>query len=204
MNISKAVRSAMVALIGAATFVGTAQAADAAKPDPLTTDLATLWTTVLQTPSAQNSFGSGGTAFACWDLGGHVVAPLGPAGVPSCTVRPGTRIFEAGSTVECSTFEGTAEAELATCARQSDVPVAPQVTLDGHSVPVSEVQTPVLSITLPADNVFGLPAGSQGKSVAHGWVTLLNPLSANKTHTIKITGSVTGTPVETTIIVNPH
>ena len=36
--------------------------------------------------------------------------------------------------------------------------VAPSVTVDGKSVPVTEVETPLLNITLPADNIFG-PVG---------------------------------------------
>ena len=77
--------------------------ADPAKK--LDNNLAALWTTILQTPSAQNPFGTGGTTFACVDLGG-TVAPFGPNGVASCTVKPGTKIYVAASSVECSTFEG--------------------------------------------------------------------------------------------------
>ena len=46
----------------------------------------------------------------------------------------------------------------------SDVQVAPTVTVDGKSVPVTEVETPLLNITLPADNIFG-PA-SRGRQVS--------------------------------------
>jgi hypothetical protein len=80
----------------------------------LESNLAALWTTVLETPSAQNSFGTGGSAFACWDFGA-TVAPFGPSGVESCTVKSGTKIFVVGSSVECSTFEGTTEAALRAC-----------------------------------------------------------------------------------------
>jgi len=161
-----------------------------------------LWTTILQTPSAQNPFGTGGIKFACVDLGG-TVAPFGPEGAEKCTVKPGTKIFIAASTVECSTFEGngTTDAELRACAVGGDVKVAPTVTVDGKSVPVSGVETSLLNITLPADNVFGAPAGMTGQSVAHGWVTLLNPPTPG-THTIVITGSVAGN-VTTTIDVAP-
>jgi hypothetical protein len=41
--------------------------ASAAPVKKLESNLAVLWTTVLETPSAQNSFGTGGSAFACWD-----------------------------------------------------------------------------------------------------------------------------------------
>jgi hypothetical protein len=160
-------------------------------------NLAELWTAVLQTPSAQNSFGSGGDDFACWDLGG-TVAPFAPTGVESCTVKPGTKIFVLGNSVECSTFEGngSTEAELRNCARETDLPDAPGVTLDGNPLTVIEAETPLLEIVLPADNIFGLPAGTQGLSVGHGWVALVNPLTPGN-HTIVI-GEIT-----TTIIVKP-
>ena len=102
-------------------------------------------------------------------------------------MKPGTKVFIAASSFECSTFEGngTTEAQLRTCARLSDVQVAPTVIVDGKSVPVAEVETPLLNIVLPADNIFGQPAGTQGLSVGHGWVALLHPLTPG-THTIVI------------------
>jgi hypothetical protein len=102
-----------------------------------------------------------------------------------------------GSSVECSTFEGTTEAELRECARETDVQAAPTVTLDGRSVPIAEAETPLLNIVLPADNLFGLPAGTSGLSVGHGWVALLHPLPPG-THTIVIDSTIT-----TTIVVTP-
>ena len=156
---------------------------------------------MLETPSAQNPFGSGGAAFACWDLGG-TVAPFAPGGVESCTVKPGTKIFVAASSFECSTFEGhgTTETQLRECARQMDVQVAPMVTVDDRSVAVTEVETQLLNIVLPADNLFGLPTGTQGLSVGHGWVAALHPLTPG-THTIVVdTGTST---ITTTIVVQP-
>jgi hypothetical protein len=186
-------------LVAVALCLGAPTAgADTAKK--LDNNLAALWTTVLETPSAQNSFGTGGAAFACWDLGRGTVAPFAPGGVESCTVKPGTKIFVTAASFECSTFEGngTTEAELRRCARNGDAEVAPTVTVDGKSVPVTEVETPLLNIVLPADNIFGLPAGTQGLSVAHGWVTLLQPLRPG-TYTIVIDNKVT-----TTIVVQPR
>ncbi len=161
---------------------------------------------MLETPSAQNPFGSGGPASACFDLG-RTVAPFGPKGAESCTVKPGTKVFVAASSVECSTFEGdeTTEAELRACAREGDVPVAPTVSVDGKSVPVAEVETPLLNIVLPAGNLFELPAGTQGLSVGHGWVALLHPLTPG-THTIVIVTADPPDPpttITTTIVVKP-
>ena len=173
-------------VLTAVTLGLTAPAASAA-PAPVKFDanLAALWTRVFETPSAQNSFGTGGAAFGCWNLGRGTVSPFGPSGIDSCTVKPGTKIFVAASSFECSTIEGngTTEAELRTCAEQSDVQTAPSVTVDGHAVPVKEVETRLMNMVLPADNIFGLPAGTTGLSVGHGWVAHLHPLTPG-THTI--------------------
>ncbi len=198
-------RFARILLLGAVTLCVLAPAASAVPTKKLENNLAALWTAALETPSAQNPFGTGGPASGCFDLG-HTVAPLAPGGVESCTVKPGTKIFVAANTFECSTFAGdtpgvaATEAELRACARQNDVQSAPTVTVDGQSVAVAEVETRLLQIALPADNIFGLPAATQGQSVAHGWVTLLHPLTPG-THTIVIgTGAST---ITTTIIVSP-
>jgi hypothetical protein len=195
-------RLVVVLSLAAVTLGLAAPAASAAPPSvKIDADLTALWTKVLETPSAQNSFGTGGEAFGCWSLGG-TVAPFGPNGVASCTVKPGIKLFVAASSFECSTFEGngSTEAQLRNCARQMDVQVAPSVTVDGQSVPVTEAETRLLNIVLPADNIFGLPAGTTGLSVGHGWVALLHPLTPG-THTIVIDGSAPG--ITTTIIVKP-
>jgi hypothetical protein len=201
-------RLTRILLLVAALCLGAPTAgADAATP-PLDNNITALWTTILQTPSAQNSFGTGGAKFGCWDLGG-TVAPFGPApaGVESCTVKSGTQIFVAASSVECSTIPGdeppnppgTTEDELRKCAVKNDVKVTPSVTVDGVSVPVTEVETPLLKIVLPNHNIFGDPAGTTGQSVAHGWVTLLQPLTPG-THTIVIENHKSPT-ITTTIVV---
>ncbi len=185
-------------IFAAIAFFAVAPAASAAPAKKSSNDLSALWTAVFQTPSAQNPFGTGGPTSGCFVLGG-TVAPFAPTSVDSCTVKPGTKVFVTAHSVECSTFEdnGTTEAELRRCARAGDTPVAPTVTVDGKAAPVAEVETPLLHIVLPADNVFGLPAGTQGLSVAHGWVVLLHPLTPG-THTIVINSNVT-----TTIVIKP-
>jgi hypothetical protein len=189
---------AALTVLAMVACVGAAPAANAALQNKLDGTLAALWTSVLETPSAQNSFGTGGAEFNCWDLG-RTVAPFDPTAVDSCTVRPGTGIFVVGHSSECSTFEGngTTDAELRTCARNSDPTTPPTISVDGTPVPVTEAETPLLEITLPADNIFGLPAGTEGLSVAHGWVALLHPLTPG-THTIVIS---TGTSTVTTKII---
>jgi hypothetical protein len=159
---------------------------------------------VLQTPIAQNPFTGGSPCVAL----GRTLAPFGGASDKSCTVKPGTNIFVAASSVECSNVEdppffGEDEPQLRACAKREDVKVAPIVTVDGKSVPVTEVETPLLNIDLPKDNIFGKPEGTQGLSVGHGWVTLLHPLTPG-THTIVITGAVLPGTFTTTInVVQP-
>ena len=174
--------------------------ASAVPVNKLDANLAAVWTTVLQTPDPQNPFGTGGAAYACLNLGG-TVAPFGPKGVDSCTVKPGTQVFVTASSFECSTFEGngTTEAQLRACARKYDAQVAPSVTVDGASVPVTEAETPLLHIVLPQNNIFGQPAGTTGLSVGHGWAALLHPLTPG-THAIVIH---TDPVVTTKIIVQP-
>jgi hypothetical protein len=80
------------------------------------------------------------------------------------------------------------------------VSVAPSVTVDGGAVPVVEVETGLLNIVLPEENIFGQPVGTTGLSVGHGWVALLHPLTPGM-HTVAID---LGTDVITTsIIVEP-
>ena len=199
-------RLAAVPLLAILALGLVAPAANAAPETKLDDNLAALWTKVLETPSAQNPFGSGGIAFACLNLGG-TVAPFtpDPKGVPSCTVKPGTKIFVPAASVECSTFEGNGatEAQLRNCARQTDVQAAPSVTVDGRALLVNEVETRLLNIVLPRDNIFGQPAGTTGLSVGHGWTVLLHPLTPGK-HAIVIDNLGPGKPsITTTITVEP-
>jgi hypothetical protein len=173
-------------------------------------NLAAMWTTILQTLKPQNRFLTDG----CISLGGTLAPFGGPStGAGPCTVKPGTKIFVAAASAECSTFPGDTppppppwtEKQLGDCARNGDVKVAPTVEVDKKPVLVTEVVTPLLNIDLPADNIFGppllpaqVPAG-KGQSVAHGWVTLLHPLTPGE-HTIVGTGPVNFT---TTIVVQP-
>jgi hypothetical protein len=198
-------RPARSLLLAALTFCLIASSASAHPTGRL---LGELWTTVLETPRLENPFGTGEAA--CVHLRGNTVAPFTPAGFPqdsTCTVRRGTKIFVAGSTYECSSFIpedhvgfGTTEAELRECARQTDAQAAPEVTVDGRSVTLTAVETRLLRIHLPKDNVFGVTgADRSGQSVAHGWVVLLKRL-ARGTHTIVIEIDAQ-TTITTTIIV---
>jgi hypothetical protein len=150
--------------------------------------LTALWTKVLETPNPQ-PFSSPPGGNPCWVLPDGTVAPFGPnANGETCTVAPGTKFLVVGSSFECSTFPGDTnpasptEAALRACAVSNDATSAPLVTVDGSPVPVREVETSLMNITLPANNVFGDPAGMTGQSVGHGWVAHVDPLTPG-THT---------------------
>jgi hypothetical protein len=168
-------RLARALLLVAVTFCLVAPSASA--QTSLGGTLGDLWTTALETPTLDNPFGGGGPQ--CFVLGGNIVAPFG-GGSFTCTVKAGTRIFIAAWTTECSTFEGngTTEAELRACAVAADAAVKATVTINGEPVPLSSVETGLLTIHLPQDNIFGLQgAHRNGLSVAHGFVYLTDPLA---------------------------
>src|SRR3954464_765110 len=174
-------RLARALLLAAVTFCLVAPSASAA-PTNLGKTLGHLWTKVLETPTPDNPFGGG---HGCVVLGGKIVAPLKPAGGSlTCTVKAGTRIFIAGWTTECSSFPpdipnfGTTEAELRACAVGADAGVTATVTINGEPVPLSSVETGLLTIHLPQDNIFDLKGAERnGLSVAHGFVYLTDPLT---------------------------
>jgi hypothetical protein len=205
-------RLACVLLVAVVAFGVAAPPAVSVPTKKLGGTLGDLWKTVLETPTPENPFTGGDP---CVDLGG-AIAPFGPAGTLSltCTVKPGTKLFITAWSSECSTVEpppffGGNEAELRACARAADAGITRhEITVDGRSVPVSEVESGLLTIDLPADNILGVPP-QRAFSVAHGWVSLLHPLTPG-THLImlRVVGrDVFGTPINftntTTIIVRP-
>jgi hypothetical protein len=174
-------RLARALLLAAVTFCLVAPSASAA-PTNLGKTLGHLWTKVLETPTPDNPFGDGGPQ--CVVLGDKIVAPFG-GGTFTCTVKAGTRIFIAAWTTECSSFPGdhedfgTTEADLRACALAMDAGVTATVTINGEPVPLSSVETGLLTIHLPQDNIFPNVKGADrnGLSVAHGFVYLTDPLT---------------------------
>jgi hypothetical protein len=191
-------------LVVAAIAAVTAPSAAAAPDRQLSGLLGDMWTTILQTPVADNPFTGGDP---CVRLGANIVAPFGGGTAFTCVVKPGTRLFVAAYSAECSTledppFHGNNEAELRACARANVAGFEPvTATLDGRAIALTQLQSALLNFVLPADNIFGLAAGTTGQSVADGWVALLRPLTPGS-HQIQIftQGTLTNT---TTIEVQP-
>jgi len=209
-------RLCRVLLVAVVALGVTAPSAAAVPNNKLGEYLGAMWKTVLETPAPQSPFGSGGPL--CVDLGG-VVAPFAGSGTDfTCTVKPGTKVFVAAWSAECSTledppFRGVDEPSLRACAHAVNASVTTtEVYLDGKLVPVTEVTSGLLRLDLPADNIFGASAGTGVPpylSVAHGRVALLHPLTPG-THmiTLHVSGEFPpGTPLAidntTTIIVKP-
>jgi hypothetical protein len=159
-----------------------------ARPQNLGALLGELWTTVLELPAPENPYNGGD---GCIKLQGNVVAPFSGSGVASCTVQPGTRILFSGWTSECSTFEGngTTERQLRKCARDTDAVISSSVTINGASIRLRSVETKLLRISLPVDNIFEVLFPDQdfeleGLSVAHGYEYLTRPLKSGSLHIV--------------------
>ena len=178
-TMNRVVRCLLIAVVAFCLVAPSASAA----PASLGKTLGQLWTTVLETPTPDNPFGDGGPQ--CVVLGGKIVAPFGGGDVLTCTVKAGTRIFIGGWTTECSTFAGDDcggpgfnEAQLRAAAEAADAGVTATVTINGQPVPLSSVETGLLTIHLPQDNIFGAKGAERnGLSVAHGFVYLTDPLT---------------------------
>jgi hypothetical protein len=195
-------RVTRVFVVIAAIAAMTAASASAAPNRQLSRVLGDMWTTILETPADENPFTGGDP---CIQLGANIVAPFAGGAEVTCDVKPGTRMFVAAYSAECSTVEdppyhGDNEGELRTCARDSVAVFEPvTATLDGQPIALTQLQTALLYFVLPADNVFGLPAGTTGQSVGDGWVALTAPLSPG-THEILI--FTNGNQLASTNIIN--
>jgi hypothetical protein len=199
--------------------------APADRSGELTRDLAALWTDVLQTKASKNPAVNADAGPACWNLGHRTVAQFGFVPNEPCTVKPGTNIFVAAYSGECSTFDAdcgrgspggctaTTAPGLLACTQDIDQAHSPAngltVTIDGKPLPLTEVNVPELNIQLPEDNLFDVLNGEnapdtpkgKGLSAAHGWVALIDQDQLDPgSHEIVIIDPIGGR-VTTTIIV---
>ena len=101
----------------------------------------------------------------------------------SCTIPFGKAILFAPMNVECSYAEDSnlkTESDLRVCAKSGqDLVRAVEVTVDGmklQNLQKYRIQSPLFNLTLPNNNVFGLPA-SNTMAVSDGIWVFLKPLS---------------------------
>jgi hypothetical protein len=180
--------------------------------------LAVWWQTVFATPVEGGSHPLiDGGAFGGNNRMVFLGGPVQPAGSPMVTTRvtipSGTHLVVPIITVECSVaeappFHGEDEAQLRACANGLlDLVTDPYAEIDDRPVTdpdAHRVETPLFRYgPLPAENVLGLPPGTQSDAVAAGYVLLLQPLSVG-VHRIRTRAEVPafGIAADAEIIVN--
>jgi len=214
--VRRAIQLFLVFVVMVAGFAApSTAAATTSHRNPSLSDLLTeLWTDILTAPADGNPFNGGDRCN--YLANGRVLAPFG-GGVTdfSCDVVAGTKIFVIAYSAECSDAElgtpyyGEDERSLRKCATKALSRLyAPRIAVDRHPVRISKVRTDFIEELLPADNLFGLSAGTPIKSSGLGWVTLVPPLSVGQHKiAVKISGlDAYGNPVQgitTTINVRP-
>ena len=117
--------------------------------------------------------GQSGTVFFLGNnFGGSVVR--------SCTVPPGKSLYIPPGGAFCILgADATTVAGLQACVDESIAGIT-NVSADIDGVPVQDIsryllKTPLFTLTLPTDNIFGLPPGDY-QTLAAGWTLILKPL----------------------------
>jgi hypothetical protein len=131
-----------------------------------------------------------------WFLAGTT----GGTATRSCTIPSGKGILFPVINGECSTVEGTPEADLAACAtgQIDDFVTETSASVDGTAIDLGPpgpnarfrfTSHPlVFPITFASGNGFGVPAGT-GKAAADGYWVLVKPLTVGS-HTIDFHGTL--------------
>jgi len=159
------------------------------------------WSTIFSIPIVEGDhpFFSGG-AFG-EEKGVVFLAAIGGGAVVDVTIPADTALFFPVLNTECSVlepdpFHGDNEAELRACANGiTDNASGIAASIDG--VPVNDlgsyrVESPLFEFgPLPADNIFGAPAGTTSLAVDAGIYLFVAPLTVG-THTIHVQGSIPG------------
>ena len=169
-------RTLRIALLACLLPIATAVPASATPPSDVASSLAlsALWSKIFETPNPQNPLGAGGAAYSCVQVTPSLLSAFGSGSVPGCTVNRTTTLLVTPYASECSTFENSTPAELRRCAIQGNARITGlSLAIDGKPVAFQAVQTILIPIVLPANNVFGAPTGAKGLSVGDGWVTLV-------------------------------
>jgi hypothetical protein len=107
------------------------------------------------------------------------------------------------STAEAPPFHGNNPEYLRACLRRlffgpTGVVTKHKLVVDGRTVPVTLVRTPVTHVNLPPNNMLGVPA-QHALSDSMGWVALLPPMTPG-VHHVAVTFDITlqGTPLSET------
>jgi hypothetical protein len=159
------------------------------------------WQWLAQIPSGVNPVNdktgancAEGQSGSVWFLAGST----GNAAVRDCNVPAGRAILFPAFSAECSYAEDSTlktEAQLRSCATNSDQGGIAQVNVDGVNIKdlqTYNIQSPLFNFTFPQDNIFGARQGST-QSVADGIFILLHPLTSGN-HILHFTGVVLANP----------
>lgn len=125
-----------------------------------------------------------------WFLSGHGGGEVSRA----CSIPAGKAIFFPVINVECDYTSPNlkTESDLRKCATDDQNKVSNlRATVDGVAIPDLEkyrAQSPLFNMTVPKDNVMGIPPGTT-QAVSDGFWVFLKPLSPGK-HEIHFTGSL--------------
>lgn len=128
-----------------------------------------------------------------WFLSGT----FGGLAARNCDIPAGKSILFSALNAECSYAEYPdlrTESELRSCAVSSNDGVTElMVTIDGQTIEYSQlisyrVQSPLFNLTLPENNIFGLPA-STTQAVSDGFWVFLPPLGPGQ-HEIHFRGAI--------------
>ena len=126
-----------------------------------------------------------------------LVGSLGGAVTRTCSIPEGTVLFfPLINLVDVNTADQSARElrmEIDPCI---DATTTLTLEVDGRSLPaqIKRVRSAVFAITLPSDNLFGLPAGTYSPAVDDGFYATLAPLDVGD-HTIHFTAARGGCPL---------
>ena len=120
------------------------------------------------------------------------------AATRTCSVPEGSALFfPIINVVDVNTTTQTAAELRAETAPCLDAVTSLSVALDGVPVPLNDkfrVQSEVFAVTLPADNLFGIDAGTYSPAIDDGFYVMLKPLSVG-THALHFKGASSGCPL---------
>jgi hypothetical protein len=161
------------------------------------------WQYVLSVPSSENPlFDPDGSRCAIGQRGPvwFLFGWFGPgAATRACSIPDGTALFfPVLNVVDVNTTTQTAPELRAETAPCLDATTLLSVTVDGVAVRDLQkkfrVHSEVFDITLPADNLFGLSAGTYSPAIDDGFYVMLKPLGVGP-HTVRFEGASAGCPL---------
>lgn len=117
----------------------------------------------------------------------------------ACSIPEGAALFfPVLNVVDVNTTTQTAPELRAETAPCLDATTLLSVTVDGVAVrdlqKKHRVRSEIFAVTLPADNLFGLPAGTYSPAIDDGFYVMLRPLSVGS-HTVRFEGASAGCPL---------